>query len=991
MLWVHRYDFLSSVLAGHTVLDLMAASVPGLKLLAQRSRVVLVDGSIPDWSDPRTEPCLISARGATQLQLPADVSAIIVNLENLPAGISQAQLTHLLRQEAVELVAFVTNDDGGFLSPLAKAMGDRLAHVITFRQRPVVGSLISDERFSGARIAALGGPVGRHDLTPNASAIVVRSAKPLPPIRTGLFEAIFDLAPEVITAVHKTAQRPADRLDATPSNQIFDGTAIAAALRQPSHLADRLYALEDKLLALRMERNRLLHSLEEAQSNSGRSGGIGATPLTRQPWPLAETKGERPQTFGLYDIRPEDDVILEAQRGVNFLGRYGLDSKEPDFAGAVEAINGLERAMQVSVTEADPAPDVSIVIPVYGQLSYTLNCIESLLTHQTKYRVEIIIVDDCSPDETDKYMPSVEGMRYWRQPANGGFINSCNTGGQLSRGRYVVMLNNDVRVVAGWLDEMIDSFELFPRAGLVGSKLMYADGSLQEAGGIVWKDGSAWNYGRDDDPNRPQYCHARQVDYISGCAVALPTELWRKLEGFDRALAPAYYEDTDLAMRVREAGFEVWLQARSRIIHYEGKTSGTDVTKGVKAYQVINSKKFFRRWHEKLSTHRINGDSPQFERERNATRRVLIVDAVVPTPKQDAGSVNTLLTLDIYRSLGYKCYFVPQDNFLYDPRHTPALHRIGVETAFAPFDVDFETYMRRYGPLFDVIQVFRIGVLEKTIDAIRKFAPQAALLFHNADLHYLRMQRQAELSGLKSELDAAEEMKELEFRLMRAVDCTITHSLHEKELIDAEAIGTPVLVWPLMFEFEGTEVAYEARRDICFLGGYRHPPNIDAVQHFMDSIFPLIKEQEPAIRFTIAGAHPTPEIQALTGKDVVVTGMIDDLRTLFDTTRVFVCPLRIGAGVKGKVLAAMSYGVPLVSTSIGSEGLGLVEGEEVLVRDDPQAFADAVVKVYRDRSLWTRLSKGGQIYVQTNNSLDVGREMVRQAVELALDKKLAVI
>ena len=212
------------------------------------------------------------------------------------------------------------------------------------------------------------------------------------------------------------------------------------------------------------------------------------------------------------------------------------------------------------------------MIPIYGQLAYTLNCIHSLLLHRSRFSAELIIIDDASPDKSGEFLPLVNGIRYHRQKVNGGFINSCNTGGEMSNGRFIVMLNNDTRVTAGWLDRLLGSFETWPKAGMIGSKMHYADGSLQEAGGIVWRDGSAWNYGRGDDLNRPQYSHARQIDYVSGCSIALPTTLWRELGGFDPFYKPAYCEDVDLAFKVRARGLETWFQPQSRIVHYEGKT-----------------------------------------------------------------------------------------------------------------------------------------------------------------------------------------------------------------------------------------------------------------------------------------------------------------------------------------------------------------------------------------------------------------------------------
>jgi glycosyltransferase involved in cell wall biosynthesis len=258
------------------------------------------------------------------------------------------------------------------------------------------------------------------------------------------------------------------------------------------------------------------------------------------------------------------------------------------------------------------------------------------------------------------------------------------------------------------------------------------------------------------------------------------------------------------------------------------------------------------------------------------------------------------------------------------------------------------------------------------------------------DLHYLRMERRAELDGTDESRVAAARMKVRELDLIARVDCTITHSTFERDLLAREVPGAPVVVWPFMFEFFGTDVGFEERRDIVFLGGYKHLPNIDAVQFFAREVMPLIRAEAPDVRFVIAGANPGPEVRALESEHVVVTGLIDDLRDVFDRTRVFVCPLRFGAGTKGKVSTAMSYGLPVVSTACGAEGMELVEGEEVLLADDPKDLAAACLRLYRDPALWQRMSQAGQALVREKHSLEMGRRMLAEAIEAALRHKLGV-
>src|SRR5690606_34089641 len=184
------------------------------------------------------------------------------------------------------------------------------------------------------------------------------------------------------------------------------------------------------------------------------------------------------------------------------------------------------------------APLASIVIPVHGQLDHTLLCLRALAAWPPRAPFEVILVDDGSPDDSGAVLPAIEGLRYLRREQNGGFIAACNDGAALARGEYLVFLNNDTVPQPGWLDALLETFAGHPGAGLVGAQLLYPDGRLQEAGGVVFDDGSGWNYGRHQSPADPRYAYLREADYASGAAIAIPRALFAKVGGFDARYAP---------------------------------------------------------------------------------------------------------------------------------------------------------------------------------------------------------------------------------------------------------------------------------------------------------------------------------------------------------------------------------------------------------------------------------------------------------------------
>ncbi len=258
------------------------------------------------------------------------------------------------------------------------------------------------------------------------------------------------------------------------------------------------------------------------------------------------------------------------------------------------------------VTPRPSLPSVSIIIPVYNKLHYTQACLEALQeTLPPDFWGEIIVIDDCSSDETPqvltKIIESDKRIKYLRNETNSGFIDSCNRGAEAAIGEILVFLNNDTLPRPNWLPPLLKALQEQPQAGAVGGKLIYPDGSLQEAGSVIFSDGSGCNFGRGDaKANDGLYSYLREVDYCSGALLATPRALFQELGGFDTRYRPAYYEDTDYCFKVRAKGLKVYYQPESIIVHFEGVSSGRDVTTGVKSYQLVNQRKFVEKWADTL-------------------------------------------------------------------------------------------------------------------------------------------------------------------------------------------------------------------------------------------------------------------------------------------------------------------------------------------------------------------------------------------------------
>lgn len=617
---------------------------------------------------------------------------------------------------------------------------------------------------------------------------------------------------------------------------------------------------------------------------------------------------------------------------------------------------------EISINDIDipyfENPKVSVLIPVYGKIEYTLACLKSISENIPKVSFEVIVMDDNSPDNSIYILRKVKNIKTIINPENLGFLRSCNNGAKNAKGEYLLFLNNDTRVMNGWLDRLLETFKNFPNCGLAGSKFIYPDGLLQEAGGIVWQDGSAWNYGSRQDPNKPEFNYAREVDYISGASIMVPSELFTKLGGFDEYYAPAYYEDTDLALRIRKLQKSVIYQPLSEVVHFEGISSGTDTSSGVKSYQVINSKKFLQRWKNTLINHRSNGVEPHLERDRNVKGRVLFIDACTPTPDQDSGSIDIYNLMKVFVQMGWVVTFIPEDNYAYMDRYTADLQKLGVQALYYPYIKSVDEHINLFGNCYDLVMAFRPSVTQKHIVNIRKKCPKAKIIFNTVDLHFLRLEREAEIKKDFLIANEGHKLKKIELELMKQVDLTTVVSSTEFEILK-ELNVERVVHLPFSREISPSKVPFESRSGLIFVGGFQHNPNIDAVKYFVFEIMPLLRKSIPDLVFNIAGSNTPNEIYDLACNDIKVHGFVEDLEYLLSTMRLNVAPLRYGAGTKGKVVQALSNSLPTVGTTIAFEGMNMVDMLPDLVANTPKDFSKAILQIYQSSEKWDDASRIG--------------------------------
>ena len=626
-------------------------------------------------------------------------------------------------------------------------------------------------------------------------------------------------------------------------------------------------------------------------------------------------------------------------------------------------------------------PSVTIIVPMYGKALLTYTCLKSVQANTPAGVYEVLVIDDASPEAAAHSLAAVSGMRIVRNEANMGFVRSCNRAAALARGATLVFLNNDTIVTPGWLDALTAVLHEHPEAGLVGAKLVYPDGRLQEAGAIVWRDGSAWNYGKNEDPHKPEYNYLREADYCSGACIAVDRALFEQIGGFDERFAPAYCEDSDIAFAVRRAGRKVFYQPLATVVHFEGATSGTDVTAGAKRHQIAHQSVLFDKWSDELATHRPNGLAAELERDRWAKRRVLAIDACMLTPDQDSGSQRTQRLLSLLTRLGCKVTFVA-DNLEHRQPYVTQLQQAGIEVQFYPYIKSIADFLAAHGAEYDIVLIARHYIAEKHIDAVRRFAPGALTVFDTHDLHFLREQRLAELEASPIAAATASASRDAELALIRKVDVTLVVSPVERELLGGLVPDAKVMVLSNIHEIQPPGLAFGEREGLVFIGGFRHPPNVDAVFWYANEVLPRVRDRLPGVKTYIVGSEVPPAIRKLAAEDFVVTGYVPDITPYFTGCRVSISPLRYGAGVKGKINLAMSFGMPVVATSPSIEGMYLTPDVDVLVGDDAEGFAEAIARVYSDERLWSAMSEGGRENVRAHFSEGVAVAAIRRLLAL---------
>jgi GT2 family glycosyltransferase/SAM-dependent methyltransferase len=971
----HRYLWARALVGDRRVLDLGSGEGFGAALLADAARTVVgidldettVEHSRLNYAGPGLEFRVASATDLADFR--DDAFDAVVAFE---------VIEHIRDQEAVLAEVARVLAPGGLLiisTPDRRAYSEETGQVNPFHEKELTQDelrgllsrhfrsmeLFAQRTATGSRIEALGAEQdGRHlDLHIERVGDDWRVGGPISPLYLIAVASDGEL-PQLISGSSLSDFGLELRREVE-----YEQARGALALKQATQAAHSAAAESERLAAELASRTR---ELDAERLRTGGVAGPAAAEETSVLWALLE--GARRRFYSRIGGR-ESRLGRAVGATLRLIGQ--LMRKRARVA---------RRWAELTLPQFED-PEVSIVIPVHSGADLTERCLHAIVASSGDVAYEVVLVDDASDTETKALLAAVRGARQIVNGENLGYLRSVNRGAASARGRNLVLLNNDTEPQPGWLEAFVERAESADDVGVVTAKLVYPDGALQEAGGIVWRDGVPWNFGRGRDVRMAEYNYAREVDYGSAAALLVRAEVWQAAGGFDERFVPGYFEDADLCFTARALGWRVMYEPKAVVLHVEGGSMGVDESAGLKRFQEINRPKFVEKWHDALQEQPGNAS---LERAHMASDRrrgpcVLVVDHHVPTPDRDAGSLRMWHILEGLLEMGCRVTFLPDDSDPMEP-YTSRLQGMGVEMLVGPVVVPER--VAGLGARLELALLSRPYVAARYMHTVREHAPEAVVAYDTVDLHFVREQRRLEHArgGNPRVSDA---FRELEGALARTADVTLVVSEEERRHLLGIAPDAEVEIVPLANEIATDVPGPEHRSGLLFLGGFQHTPNVDAADYMAREVMPRVWRVLPEATLTLVGSHAPPEVTSLAGPNIVVAGWVEDLDPLLRESLVMVAPVRYGAGMKGKVTHSLAAGLPVVTTTIGAEGLDVTDGRELLIADDPETFASRIVDLHRDPELWLELSSRGQALAERVCAPSVQHAALRRLLERRLD------
>jgi O-antigen biosynthesis protein len=643
-----------------------------------------------------------------------------------------------------------------------------------------------------------------------------------------------------------------------------------------------------------------------------------------------------------------------------------------------DRLESLLRKQERIRIPASSSPVLSLIMVLLNNAELSVLAIDSVVA-SADFPYELILIDNGSNDRTCSLLERIDGAKILRNTGNIGFGPACMQAAAIARGHFLCFLNNDVLLTGGALQRAVHTLTQ-PEVGAVGGKIILADGRLQEAGSIIWRDGSAYGYGRGDDPDLPQYTFRRPVDYCSAVFLLTRKELFDSTGGFSKEFVPAYYEDTDYCMNVWQRGYSVLYEPLASIVHFESATSGG--VESAAALMLSHQKIFTRKWSVELQKHFRNDPANLIPARISVNARgsrVIYIDDRQPHRFLGAGFPRSN---DILRELVALGNHVVCATFTF-PISEDKYGDIPMEVEQFDGFRSREDLIERYFPWADVVWVSRphnLKLLLAEHPGIMDNRRFAIVYDAEAIFSERRLAQLALIGEAKSEPLHLKDIDE-EFALARAADAVVVVSERDRQRMLANGVRQASVVG-FRLSVAPTPRSFDDRHSFLFIGSVHgsENPNSDSLRYFCNSIWREVRHATGAV-LEIAGSGTELLQQTIAAEGVRIHGQVSDLEPLYDRARVFVVPTRYAAGLPFKAHEAAAYGVPLVVSELIAGQLRWSDGQDYLVGRGPREFTDHCVLLYRDEKLWTRLRESALARVSEESSATGFQRSIARVLE----------
>lgn len=601
------------------------------------------------------------------------------------------------------------------------------------------------------------------------------------------------------------------------------------------------------------------------------------------------------------------------------------------------------------------SPLVSIIIPVYKDNFHTALCLKSIQEAKTKISYEVIVVDDSPPNEKITELNLVKNIKLISNKKNLGYLMSSNLGAKKSKAKYICMLNNDTFVLDDWLDNLYESFELFPSAGIVGSMLLNKDFSIQEAGSFIFKNGNGYNFGKNYLINNGQVNFTRKVSYCSAASILIDSKLFKSVNGFSMDYYPAYYEDVDLAFKFLNLNKYVFCNPSSKVIHFGSVTMGQGDSPMKTKLMSKNKKTFLNNW-QKIIPKRFT----KIDQLYNKNKTIVFFEEHLITPKSDAGSLSIFNFAKMFQSLGYEVIFY----FKYYDRTSEdfiLLLQHGFQVICESLDLksikELRLILKSYYIKPDIFYVARPNFFDKNINILKNLYPNTLIIYDTVDLHFIRMLRENSVLNHSVYTNSSiDKMRKTELRNIQRANFSVIRSKYEvsylknKENISDKNLFNLSLLYPSPKKI----VSFNKSEGLVFVGNFNHSPNIDAVNYFFDQILPKFTLRLLDINIYIVGKKGRTLFEKKSkffSNSIHFIDFVDDINSFLIDRRLNIAPLRFGAGIKGKIAQSFVIGLPTISSKVGFEGMSKSYIKNMQANSTDE-FVRLIDKFYFEQSIW---------------------------------------